>query len=111
MALQAAAVALVALVFLAQGPHHAAAAAVGGGALVLGNWLAAVVALGGGFAPAGAGFARLLLGVLGKWVVVASVLAVALGTWRLPPVPALVGLMAGMFVHLLALNRGGKDQA
>lgn len=109
VALQAAAGLLVAALYLTQGPHHALAAAIGGVALALGNGLAALIALGGGFAPAGTGFARLLLSVLGKWAVVAGLLVMALGPWRLPPVPVLVGLIAGMVVYLLALNLGGKD--
>ena len=81
-----------------------AAAAVAGGAMVAGNALAAMTALGGGIQPARLVFLRLLLGVLGKWVVVLAVFTVALGAWRLPPLPMLVGLAAGVLAYLLALN-------
>ncbi len=108
LAIQASVAALVALAFLAQGPQQALAATVGGGAMVLGNALAARLALGGGIQPARAAFARLLLGTLGKWAVVLGVLAMAFGMWRLSPFPALVGVMAGMLAYLLALNFGGR---
>ena len=105
VAIQAAAALLVALAFLvAAGPRQGLAAAVGGIAMLAGNGLAAAVALGGGIQPAGAAFARLLLGTLGKWVVALAVSVVALGPLRLPPLPLLAGLAAGMLAYLLALN-------
>ena len=94
---------LVALAFLVQGPMHALAAGVGGGALALGNALAVAVSL-GGIVPARVAFARLLLGALLKWAVAIGILAVALGVWRLPPLPMMAGLAAGMLAYLLALN-------
>jgi len=94
---------LVALAFLVQGPWHALAAGVGGGALALGNALAARVSL-GGIVPARVAFARLLLGTLLKWSVAIGIFAIALGVWRLPPLPMVVGLAAAMLAYLLALN-------
>ena len=70
----------------------------------------AAVALGGGIQPAGAAFARLLLGTLGKWVVALAVIVVALGPLRLPPLPLLAGLAAGMPAYLLALNLTQRRQ-
>ncbi len=74
--------------------------------MLSGNALAAAVALGGGIQSARAAFARLLLGTLGKWVVVMAVLAVGFGAWRLPPLPALVGVIAGLLAYLVGLNLG-----
>lgn len=108
LAFEAVVVALVALAFLVQGPPQALAAAVGGGAVVVGNALAAFVALGGGIQPARAAFTRLLLATLGKWAVVVGVLAVAFGTWRISPLPALVGVVAGVLAYLLGLNFGSR---
>lgn len=106
LAVQALVAALVALAFLVQGPRPAWAAAVGGGAMLIGNALAASVALGGGIQPARAAFARLLLATLAKWAVVLGGLAVAFGVWRLSPLPALAGVVAGLLAHLLGLNFG-----
>jgi F0F1-type ATP synthase assembly protein I len=104
VAVQAAVATLVALAFLALGTRQALWAAAGGSAMLAGNGLAAAVALGGGIQPAGAAFARLLLGTLLKWLAVLVVVVVALQAWRLPPLPTLAGLVAGVLANLLALN-------
>ncbi len=94
---------LVSLAFLVQGPQSAASAGIAGGALALGSAFAAVMALGGVvYAPVA--FARLLLGMLVKWCVVIAAFVVALGIWRLPPLPMLVGLAAGMLAYTWAIN-------
>ena len=98
---------LVALGFLALDGRHALAAAIGGAAMAAGNALSIALALGGGVQPASAAFARLLLGVMGKWMVVLATFALALAAWRLPPLPLLAGMAAGMLGYLLALNRIG----
>lgn len=103
VAVQAATVAVVALAFLPKGPAWSLAAALGGGALALGNALAAWLAL-GGIVPARVAFARLLLGVLAKWVVVVVVFVLALEAWRLPPLPLLAGLATGMLAWWLATS-------
>src|SRR3546814_120323 len=105
VAVQGLVVALLAAAFLAQGVREALAVGVGGLALVLGNALSAVVAL-GGIVPAPVAFGRLLLGAMGKWLVAIAVLAAALAIWRLPPLPVLVGLVAGLLAYLLALKIG-----
>lgn len=106
VAIQAAVALLVAAgISLSAGPRQGLAAAAGGIAMLAGNGLAAVVALGGGIQRAPAAYARLLLGTLGKWLVVMVVLAVALGPLRLPPLPTLAGLAAGMLAYLLAFTR------
>lgn len=96
-------VALVAALFLAQGPREALAAGIGGVAMAAGNALAASVSL-AGIAPAGVALGRLLLGTMAKWLVAIVVLVMALAVWRLPPLPLLVGLAAGLLAYLLALN-------
>jgi F0F1-type ATP synthase assembly protein I len=103
VAVQGLVVALLAAAFLAQGVQEALAVGVGGLALVLGNTLAALMAL-GGIVPARIAFSRLLLGTMAKWLVAIAVFAAALVIWRLPPLPMLVGLVAGLLAYLLALN-------
>lgn len=102
--IQAVVAGLLAAAFLVQGPRAALAAATGGAALVLGHLIVALVALGGGIVPARVAFARLVLGIAGKWLVVVAVMAVALGAWRLPPLPMLAGLVAGLLAYYIALN-------
>ena len=105
VAVQAIVALLVAVgMLLSAGLEQGLAAAAGGIAMLAGNALAAMVALGGGIQPASAAFARLMLGTLGKWVVVMAVLAVALGVFGLPALSTLVGLAAGMLAYLLALH-------
>ena len=99
LVVQLAAVAATALALLIASPAHALAAALGGGALALGGWLSAWVAL-GGEAPAAAGLAlgRLVTGLVLKWVVLIAALLLGLAVWRLPP----AGLVAGVLVALVA---------
>ena len=94
---------LVSLAFLVEGPQSAASAGIAGGSLALGGASAAVLAL-GGVVNARAAFARLMLGMLVKWCVVIAAFVVALGIWRLPPVPMLVGLATGLLVYTWAIN-------
>ena len=105
---QAVVVALLALAFLAKGPAHALAALVGGLAMAAGNALVARMAL-GGVVPARTAFAALLIGTAAKWLVAILVFAVGIGVWRLPPVPMLYGLAAGLLAYLLALNLGNRS--
>jgi len=103
VAVQGLVVALLAAAFLARDVREALAVGVGGLALVLGNALAAAMAL-GGIVPARIALGRLLLGTVAKWLVAIAVLAAALAIWRLPPLPMLLGLAAGLLAYLLALN-------
>lgn len=104
--LQAIVAVLLSAAFLVQGPRAALAAAAGGGALVAGHLVVAMVALGGGIVAARAAFARLLLGIAGKWLVVVAVLAIASGAWRLPPLPMVAGLVGGLLAYYAALIIG-----
>lgn len=103
VATQAIVVALVAAAFLLQGPRYALAAAGGGVALLAGNALSTLLALGGGIQPAGVALARTLVGAMGKWWVVLAGLAMVLGVWRLPAIPALAGVGLGLVAHSLAM--------
>ncbi len=103
VAVQALVAALLAAAFLFQGGREALAAGLGGLALVLGNTLNAVVAL-GGIVQARVAFGRLLLGTMAKWLVAMAVMVVGLALWQLPPLPMLAGLMVGLVAWPLAIN-------
>lgn len=109
VAIQAIVAVPVAMAFLVQGPRHALAAGIGGLAMVLGNALAANTAL-TGIVPARVALGRLLLGLVSKWVVAITIFAMGLAVWRLPPLPMLVGLAAGLLAYLLALNFAGVNR-
>ncbi len=99
---QAAAAVLVALAWLATSPIHALGALVGGMGITAGSWAASKVALGGGVAPAGTAFARLMMGVAIKWVVVLLVLVVSLAGFRLPGLPLITGVLGATLGMVLA---------
>jgi F0F1-type ATP synthase assembly protein I len=107
VAIEVAVTGLVAVGFVVLGSRHALAAALGGAAMAGGNAAAAAIAYGGGIQPASSAFARLLLGVLAKWVVVLAGFALVLAAWRLPPLPALIGMAASALAYLVALNWNG----
>ena len=102
IAWQAVATVLVALAFLAKGLPWSLAALVGGGAVTLAAWVAAMVALGGGVSPAGTAFARLLVGMALKWLLVLVTVVVALAVFRLPGIPLLAGVIAATLALVLA---------
>lgn len=99
---QTVAVALVAALFLPRGPLQALAAAVGGLAMVAGGLLAARLAFGGGVLGAGSAVLRLAAGVVVKWFLVIGALLVGAGLWKLPPLPLMAGLVAGLVAQVLA---------
>ncbi len=103
VAVQALVAALLAAAFLLQGGREALAAGLGGLALVLGNTLNAIVAL-GGIVRARVAFGRLLLGTMAKWLVAMAIMAAGLALWRLPPLPMLAGLIVGLVAWLLAMQ-------
>lgn len=105
IAWQAVAVAVTALAFLAKGAGWALAAGLGGAAIALGGWLSSVIALGGGINPSTGALARLLAGVVLKWVVVVAVLLLGVGMAGLSPVPMLAGVIVALFAQLLAMSR------
>jgi len=93
---------LVALAFLAKGLPWLLAALVGGGAVTLAAWVATAVALGGGVSPAGVAFARLLVGMALKWLLVLIAVVIALAVFRLPGVPLMAGVVAATLALVLA---------
>jgi F0F1-type ATP synthase assembly protein I len=101
----------VALAFLVgDGTRAAAAAALGGLALALGNAVAATLSLRGAL-PARFAFAALLAGTALKWLVVFAALGVGLRGWQLPPLPMLAGLVAGLVAWLAGMRRLGWQRA
>ena len=107
MAVEIGVTAIVAVAFFVLGSRHALAAALGGAAMAGGNAAAAAVALSGGVQRAPAAFARLLAGVMAKWVVVLAMFGLVLGAWQLPPLPAFAGLAASTLAYLVASNWSG----
>ncbi len=95
------AVAVVAgLAFLAQGVGSAVAAFAGGALVVIGTGLLALRVFAPALAGPGAMLARFAVGTLLKWIVVIVGLYLILAYWRLPALPALVGLVAVLLVNL-----------
>lgn len=111
LGLQLAATLATALAWLLSGPPSALSALVGGLGLTLGTLLAAWGAFGGGVRGGGERFARLLLGLAGKWIVVAVALFLAMAVWRLPAVPALVGAAMAALALLMAGRTGPRVRA
>ncbi|KAF1691742.1 hypothetical protein CSC64_08220 [Pseudoxanthomonas koreensis] len=106
IAWQVAVTLLVALACLWQGPRAAAAALVGGGAVVLAGWLSARIALGGGIDAALPALARLVAAVVAKWLVLAAVLVAGVLAFGLPPLPMLVAAVTVLLAQLVALALG-----
>lgn len=101
VAIQAAIAALVSLAFLFQDTRAALAAAIGGGAMVLGSLLLAWRSMFGPAYSAGLALARLVSGIVLKWFVVLGALYLALARLGLPPLPLLAGLVAAMAASFL----------
>ncbi|HEX7324805.1 MAG TPA: hypothetical protein VF292_05580 [Rhodanobacteraceae bacterium] len=102
-----AAVAVVAgLVFLPlQGVWAAVAALAGGLVVAVGTGLLALPVFAPALAGAGATLARFAIGTLLKWIVVIVGFYLILAVWRLPALPALVGLVAALLVNVFMLGR------
>jgi F0F1-type ATP synthase assembly protein I len=103
IAWQVVATLLVALACLWQGPRWSVAALVGGGAVVLAGWFSARIALGGGVAAAVPALARLVAGVLAKWLVLVAALVLGVLAWGLPPLPMLAAAVVVLAAQVLAL--------
>lgn len=73
----------------------------GGLAVVLGIAGMAHLALGGGIGSARLGLLRLLAGVLGKWLLIAVVVWLAIARWALPPLATIAGLAIGLLAFPL----------
>jgi hypothetical protein len=103
IAWQVAAALLVALACLWQGPRWSVAALVGGGAVVLAGWFSARIALGGGVAAAVPALARLVAGVLAKWLVLVAVLLLGVVAFGLPALPMLAAAVVVLVAQTAAL--------
>ena len=106
IAWQVGATLLVALACLWQGAQWAVAALVGGGAVLLAGWFSARIALGGGIDAAVPALARLVAGVLAKWLVLVAGLALGVLALELPPLPMLVAAVVVLMAQLVALALG-----
>ena len=93
---------LVALAFWLQDARAAIAAAMGGGAVVLGSALLALRSFTTVPRPAGLALQGMLVGAALKWMVVLVALYLALARFSLPPAPLLAGVIATTFAFLFA---------
>jgi hypothetical protein len=99
------AIAVAAAGSLFLGPKYALAILLAGLSTVLGGWLAARTALGGGVQAAGAAMTRLILAMVLKWVLIIVALVLGFALWRLPPVGLMAGIAVGLFFQMLALAK------
>ena len=109
IAFQAVAVATLALALLAKGSAWSLAALAGGGAIAAGGALYGVLALGGGIAPAAGALARLVLGLLAKWLVVVATLFIAIAVAKLPPLAVIGGAVVALVAQVLAMASGHRN--
>jgi ATP synthase protein I len=91
---------VVGLGFLLRGVPAAIGAFAAGFVVALGTCLLALPVFAPALAGPGATVARFAVGTLMKWVVVIAGLYLIIAYWRLPAVPALVGLIAALLVNL-----------
>lgn len=99
------AVAVVAgLAFLARGIPAAVGAMAGGLVIAMGTSLLALPVFAPALAGGGTMLARFAVGTLLKWIVVIVGFYLILAYWRLPALPALVGLVAALLVNLVVLG-------
>lgn len=56
---------------------------------------------------AGVTFMRFLVGMILRWIILIGGLALILVQWKLPPLPTLVGLVAGFAVNVFAFRFKG----
>lgn len=101
---QAVVAVIAGLAFLVQGVHAAVAAFAGGLLVATGSGLLALRVFAPALAGPGSMLARFALGTLLKWIVVIVGFYLILAYWKLPALPALVGLVAAVLVNLFALG-------
>lgn len=77
------------------------AAVLGGMGVVVGTWIAALIALGGRVQGAGLAFSRLLLGTGTKWSVVIAAMLLGVAN-QLPVFPLLIGVIVATLAPLAA---------
>ncbi|MES2405389.1 MAG: ATP synthase subunit I [Pseudomonadota bacterium] len=99
------AVAVIAgLAFWTRGVPEAVGALAGGLVVAIGTALLALPVFAPALAGGGTMLARFAVGTLLKWVVVIVGFYLILAYWRLPALPALVGLVAALLVNLVVLG-------
>ncbi|WIG56879.1 MAG: hypothetical protein OJF61_002667 [Rhodanobacteraceae bacterium] len=99
------AVAVIAgLAFLARGIPSAVGALAGGLVVAIGTALLALPVFAPALAGGGTMLARFAFGTLLKWIVVIVGFYLILAYWRLPALPALIGLVAALLVNLVVLG-------
>jgi ATP synthase protein I len=101
---QAVVAVIAGLAFLVQGVHAAVAALAAGLLVATGTGLLALRVFAPALAGPGSMLARFALGTLLKWIVVIVGFYLILGVWKLPALPALVGLVAAVLVNLMVLG-------
>ena len=105
IAWQAVATALAALAVTPFDARSALAVVSGGAAVTLGAALAAVLTYRGGVQPAGVVLVRWFAGVVGRWIIAGTLLVLALGTWRLPALPVLAGVVLALVAQVAGAMR------
>ncbi len=101
---QAAVAVIAGLAFLVQGVQAAVAALAGGLLVAAGTGLLALRVFAPALAGPGSMLARFAFGTLLKWIVVIVGFYLILAYWRLPALPALIGLVAAVLVNLAVLG-------
>ena len=101
---QVAAAVIAGLAFLARGIPSAVGALAGGLVVAIGTLLLALPVFAPALAGGGTMLARFAVGTLLKWIVVIVGFYLILAYWRLPALPALVGLVAALLVNLVVLG-------
>jgi len=103
---QAVATALAAVAALvASGTDGSLGVLAGGVAVMVGGWLSARLALGGGVGPGTTALLRLMAAMLAKWVVVIVVLVAAVAWAGWPAVAVLAGTLIALVAQVVALAR------
>lgn len=90
---------------LAQGALAGIAAMCGGVVVAFGTSAMAALSLGGDIADGGTMLARMLVGLLFKWIVVLGGVLALLLHWHLPAPPVLIGMVVALLANLIALKR------
>lgn len=95
---------LAGLGFWLRGAASAVAGFAGGILVALGTCLLALPVFAPALAGPGRTLARFAFGTLLKWIVVIVGFYLIVAVWRLPGLPALVGLVAALLVNLAMLG-------
>ncbi|HJU07165.1 MAG TPA: ATP synthase subunit I [Rhodanobacteraceae bacterium] len=101
---QAAVAVIAGLAFLVQGVQAAVAALAAGLLVAAGTGLLALRVFAPALAGPGSMLARFAFGTLLKWILVIVGFYLILAYWRLPALPALIGLVAAVLVNLAVLG-------